>query len=234
MKDMKESRWSLMLMIGLIFLGLMLPVAVAKYKSYDRYVSVKGLCEREVNADKVIWPLVYKSVGNDLNLVYNNIESNNSVIIKFLTDGGIPASDITVSVPVVSDKFTQEYGSNDRAFRFVAKNVITVCTRDVDKVLALMEKQANIIKSGIALEEDWESRTEFSFNALNDIKPEMVEEATKNARQTAEKFAKDSDSRLGKIREASQGTFTITDRDSNTPYIKTVRVVTSVTYYLKN
>ena len=75
---------------------------------------------------------------------------------------------------------------------------------------------------------------EFQYEGLNDIKPQMIEEATRNAREAAEKFAKDSDSRLGKIRTANQGTFTIENRDSNTPYIKKVRVVTSVTYYLKN
>jgi hypothetical protein len=80
----------------------------------------------------------------------------------------------------------------------------------------------------------WENPVEFKYEGLNDIKPQMVEEATRNARETAIKFAKDSGSRLGKIKTANQGTFTITDRDSNTPYIKQVRVVTSVTYYLKN
>ena len=74
----------------------------------------------------------------------------------------------------------------------------------------------------------------YEFTGLNDIKPQMIEDATKNARAAAEKFAKDSDSKLGKIKSASQGQFTIANRDENTPYIKSVRVVTTVTYYLKN
>jgi hypothetical protein len=126
-----------------------------------------------------------------------------------------------------------EYGNNDRLYRYVTTNVITVCTKDVDKVLSLMKTQSSLIKKGITISaNDWENPIEFKFEGLNELKPGMVEEATKNARETAEKFAKDSDSKLGKIKTASQGTFTINNRDSNTPEIKIVRIVTYVTYYL--
>ena len=102
-------------------------------------------------------------------------------------------------------------------------------------VLELMSKQSELLKKGIVTGGNkWENPVEFSYNGLNDIKPEMIEEATKNARETAEKFAKDSNSRLGKIKSANQGTFSISDRDSNTPHIKKVRVVTSITYYLED
>ena len=221
-------------MVGLIVLGLMLPATASRLKSYDRTVNVKGLCEREVKADKVIWPMVFKVVGNDLGAVYSEIESKTSTLKSYLLKGGVSPEEITVAIPTISDKFTQEYGSNDRAYRFVAKCTITVCSKDVDGILALMGGQNALIKQGIALENDWEARSEFTFEALNDIKPAMIEEATKNAREVAQKFAKDSDSRLGKIKQASQGTFTITDRDSSTPYIKKVRIVTNVTYYLNN
>ena len=114
--------------------------------------------------------------------------------------------------------------------------MITVCTQDVDKVLALMSRQQELLKKGIVVgsANQWENPVEFKYEGLNAIKPQMIEEATRNAREAAQKFAKDSGSRLGKIRTANQGTFTIENRDSNTPYIKRVRVVTSVTYYLKN
>jgi hypothetical protein len=106
----------------------------------------------------------------------------------------------------------------------------------VDAVLALMGKQSELLKKGIVTggSNQWENPVDFRYEGLNDIKPEMIEEATRNAREAANKFANDSGSRLGKIKTANQGTFTIEDRDSNTPYIKKVRVVTSVTYYLKN
>jgi hypothetical protein len=219
-------------MVGLMFLGAMLPQAVKQFRSYERTVNVKGLCEKEVPADKVIWPLAFKAVGDNLEPLNAEIDRKTAEIKKFLTDGGINPSEITVSLPSISDKFTQEYGSNDRRYRYVAKEIVTVCTKDVDKVLALMASQNKLLRAGITLEDDWESRPEFSFEGLNDVKPEMIEEATKNAREVALKFAKDSDSRLGKIKQATQGTFSISDRDSNTPQIKNVRVVTNVTYYL--
>lgn len=222
-------------MTGLIVLGMMIPRAVSKYRSFDRTVNVKGLCEKEVMADKVIWPVVYKVMANDIQSVYDQTDGNNAVILSFLESGGIADSEITVSVPSISDKFANEYGSNDRAYRYIATSVITVCTDKVDEVLALMSRQAELLKKGIVTGgNNWENPVEFKYEGLNDIKPQMIEEATRNAREAAQKFAKDSDSRLGKIRTASQGTFTIENRDSNTPYIKKVRVVTSVTYYLKN
>ena len=226
----------LFVMIGLIVLGSMMPKAVQKYRSYDRTVNVKGLCEKEVKADKVIWPVVYKVMADDVQTIYNETDASNEAIVAFLKAGGIKDDEITVSVPVISDKFATEYGSNDRAYRFISKNVVTVCTSDVDAVLALMAKQSVLLKKGIVAGggNQWENPVEFRYEGLNVIKPAMIEEATRNARETANKFAKDSGSKLGKIKTANQGTFTIEDRDSNTPYIKKGRVVTSVTYYLKN
>ena len=226
----------LFIMVGLVVLGMMMPRAVEKYRSYDRTVNVKGLCEKEVKADKVIWPVVYRVMANDIQSVYDQTDGNNAEIIAFLKSGGISDSEITVSVPEISDKYASEYGSNDRTFRYIAKNVITVCTSDVDEVLALMSRQSELLKKGIVTAggNQWENPVEFKYEGLNGIKPEMIEEATRNAREAAQKFAKDSDSRLGKIKNANQGTFTIENRDSNTPDIKKIRVVTSVTYYLKN
>lgn len=226
----------LAIMLGLIVMGAMLPKAVGKFRSYDRTVNVKGLCEKEVKADRVIWPIVYKVMANDIQSIYDQTDANNSVIVSFLEKGGINASEISVSMPQISDKFANEYGDNDRAFRYIAKSVITVYTSDVDTVLSLMGRQSELLKKGIVTggSNQWENPVEFKYEGLNDIKPQMIEEATQNAREAAMKFAKDSGSRLGKIKTASQGTFTIENRDSNTPYIKNVRVVSSVTYYLKN
>lgn len=225
----------LCIMAGLVVLGIMIPTAVMKYRSFDRTVNVKGLCEKEVRADKVIWPIVYKVMSDNVQSIYSQIDAANAVIVDFLKAGGVTEDEMTVSVPQISDKLANEYGDTNRAFRYIAKNVVTVCTSDVDKVLALMASQADLLKKGVVtVGNDWENPVEFRYEGLNGVKPEMIEEATQNARETAEKFAKDSDSRLGKIKTANQGTFTIEDRDSNTPYIKKVRVVTSVTYYLKN
>lgn len=226
----------LCILAGLVVSGVMLPLSVSRYRSFDRTVNVKGLCEKEVKADKVIWPIVYKVMADDIQSIYNQTDANNDAVTAFLKEGGINENEISVSSPQISDEFANEYAGMKRTYRFIAKNVITVCTSDVDKVLALMSRQQELLKKGVVVGGDnrWENPVEFKYEGLNDIKPQMIEEATRNVREAAQKFAKDSDSRLGKIRTANQGTFTIENRDSNTPYIKKVRVVTSVTYYLKN
>ncbi len=225
----------LAVMVGLMVLGIMIPVAVKEYRSFDRTVVVKGLCEKEVEADKVIWPITYKVMSNDVQSVYDMTDNSNAQIMDFLKSGGISEAEITVSVPSVSDKLANEYGDNNRAFRYIATNVVTVCSDKVDDVLALLSRQSELLRKGVVISgNSWENPLEFKYEALNELKPIMVEEATKNAREVAQKFASDSGSRLGKIKTASQGVFSIESRDSNTPHIKKVRVVTSVTYYLKN
>lgn len=220
---------------AIVIAGAMLPVSVSKFKSYDRTVEVKGLCEREVKADKVIWPLTFKIANNDLTAALANIDKANAAIVKFLKDGGIDESEINIATPRINDKYTSsEYGNNDRQFRYLCTSVVTVCTGNVDAVLALLPRQSELMKDGITLfENEWDdNKIRFNFEGLNEIKPMMIEEATKNAREAAIKFAQDSESSLGKIKTATQGNFSIEARDANTPQIKRVRVVTSVTYYL--
>ena len=125
--------------------------------------------------------------------------------------------------------------SNEINYRYNVTSIITVSSGQVDKVRQLITRQADLLKKGVAITgDDYRYTTQYEFTRLNDIKPEMIEEATVAARNAAEKFAKDSDSKLGKIRRANQGQFVISDRDNNTPYIKQVRVVTTIDYYLKD
>jgi len=230
--ESNRNFFALAVFAGLAIIGVMLPVSVGRFTASTRTVSVKGLCEREVSADKVIWPIKFKVVGNDLAAVYREVESKNDVVASFLEKGGVKADEITRAVPAISDKYTQEYGSNDRAFRYVATSTITVCSKDVALVKRLIDSQNVLLESGVAPQTDWDCGVSYSFEGLNDIKPEMIQEATRNAREVAQKFAQDSRSRLGKIKQANQGTFSIEDRDANTPSIKKVRVVTNVVYFL--
>ena len=223
------------IMLGLMFLGAMMPVAVKVMRSSNRTVYVKGLCEREVKADKVIWPITFKVMSNDNQQLYAEIARQQEEVLRFLQRNGIAGEEVSVANPAISDKFANEYGDNNRVYRYIATSVITVCSSQVDLVRLLMSRQSELLTKNVLIaENNWENPVEFTYEALNDIKPEMIEEATRNAREAAEKFAKDSGSKLGKISDASQGTFTISNRDQNTPYIKKVRVVTSVSYYLKN
>lgn len=223
------------LAVGILLLGFVVKSAVSMFIEKERVVSVKGLAEMDVPADLVVWPLVYKEAGNDPAAMYETLTRKNGLIVDFLKSKGISENEISVSPPSVYDKQGDRYSSDNSPFRYKAASVITVTSRQVDVVRHLMQEQAELMKQGIAIVgDDYQYRVTYEFTGLNEIKPAMIEEATKNARSAAEKFAKDSDSNLGKIRNANQGTFSITDRDANTPYIKHVRVVTTVTYYLED
>ena len=221
--------------ISVVIAGLSLRSGIVTFKEMDRKVSVKGLAEREVKADKVTWPLIYKEIGNDPSEMYDRLSSKNKRVIAFLKSAGIKDSDISVNPPVISDRQADNYSNEIMNYRYKATSVITVTSSEVDKVRQLMRRQSELMKQGIAIvsEEYGNNSITYEFTGLNKIKPEMVEEATKNARTTAQKFAEDSDSKLGGIRNAQQGQFSIEDRDANTPYIKKVRVVNTVEYSLE-
>lgn len=226
---------SAILAVGLALLGVFVYNGINSLAKRDRVVSVRGLAEKEVQADRVIWPLAYKTVGDDLGSVYRDISSANKKIQTFLIKNGIKASDIANGAPQVNDLWTNEYRDNVNRQRYNATSVTTVSSSDVAKVRALMTRTGELLSQGIAIApNDYNYPIQFDFTSLNKIKPQMIEQATKNAREAAEKFAKDSESKLGKIKSAQQGLFSIEDRDSNTPYIKEVRVVTTVDYYLDN
>ena len=221
--------------LGMLILGVSLYATVGNFKSYDRCVTVKGLCEKEVMADKVIWPIVYKQGGNELGRLYNTVQDMNNTIIEFLHEAGVTDDEITVNSPSILDTRTNLY-SDRKDYIYIVTAGVTVCSDKVDLVVKLQTQQAKLYEKGIpvGMEDNWAYPTTYSFTGLNDIKPAMIEEATINARQAAEKFAKDSKSKLGKIKTATQGQFSVSDRDNNTPYIKNVRVVTNVVYYLKD
>ena len=221
--------------IGIFLGGLSIANSIIKTQEMSRVVNVKGLSVREVSADKVIWPITYKEIGNNLNELYNTLNDKNNIIISFLKENGIEDSEIIIAAPEIVDLQAERYGNQNYAYRYNVTSIITITSNKVDLVTELMIKQADLIKKGVAIiVGGYEYRPTFTFTGLNDIKPQMIEEATINARTTAEKFAADSQSKLGKIKTANQGQFTINDRDSNTPQIKEVRVVTSVTYFLED
>lgn len=231
MKNLKVE--ALLIAVGLMVLGYMVRAGINDFKDKERIVSVKGLAEMEVRADKVTWPLMYKVVGNDLLNVYNNINEKNAAIVKFLNENGITDDEISIAAPEVIDLQAERYISGTIPNRYNTTSVITVSSRNIEKVRDLIGEQATLLKQGIAITGgDYRYNVSYEFTGLNEIKPQMIEEATKNARASAEKFAHDSNSKLGKIKNANQGQFSISDRDSNTPYIKSVRVVTTVNYYL--
>lgn len=223
-------------MIGLLALAISFPVGIAKYTASKHRVSVRGLCEKEVKADRAIWPISFKVAGNDLATTNAEVKKQQEIVMDWLLEKGFAKDEISISAPSIDDNKNTSYSSDNIRFDYIIKSTVTVCTKNVDLVVSLQSQQFELLNKGIAISSGnyWgDTKVTYDFTALNDIKPEMIEKATTNAREAAEKFAKDSGSKVGRITNASQGQFSINSRDSETPYIKTVRVVTSVEYQLK-
>jgi hypothetical protein len=226
----------LCIVIGLSSLGYLLGDAAIRFKEYERTVTVKGLSEREYKADIVIWPIQFSVASNDLGEIYRLIDISSEKIKAFLEKAGVGAAEISYSAPAITDKSAQQYGNQSKAeFRYTASQTVTVYSEDIETVRSVMERMSSLGKQGIVFTAgDYQSQTEYIFTRLNEVKPEMIEEATRKAREVAGKFASDSKSTLGKIQKASQGQFSINDRDKNNPHIKKVRVVSTVAYYLSD
>ena len=220
--------------LGLATLGYLLGNAAIKFKEYERTVTVKGLSEREYEADIVIWPIEFTEASNNLGELYGSIERSTEKIRVFLEEAGISQEEITFSIPSITDKSAQQYGNQAKAeFRYTAMQTVTAYSKNIKSVRSVMGTLSELGKQGIVFSGgNYQSTTEYLFTRLNEAKPGMIEEATRKAREVAEKFASDSKSTLGKIRKASQGQFSINARDKNNPHIKKVRVVSTVEYYL--
>lgn len=223
------------IMIGLIALGIFVCKGLRSIAEKDQFVTVKGLAEREVIANKVVWPIPYYCVSNDIQQLYDELDKSSAAIIQFLKSNGISDSEIILSTPNVTDRLAQSYTPENLTYRYQGRDVITVSSAQVEKVIELMKKQILLMKQGVNIgsEYGYGSEASFEYTDLNKIKPEMIEEATRNARAVAQKFAEDSESELGGIRNANQGQFSISS-DDTTPHIKNIRVVTTIDYILKN
>lgn len=226
---------AVILAVGIFLLGVEVNSGLGSISANQRTVTVRGLCEKEVKANKVTWPIVSKAVGNYLPTIYSGIENTNNAILAFLKNNGIKDDEISINAPQVVDMQADRYNSNPSPFRYNVTNVVVVTSQQVDLVRKLIERQTELLKQGIAIVAgDYQYQTTYEYTDLNTIKPGMIADATKNAREAANKFAEDSQSKLGKIKTASQGQFSIEDRDQYTPYIKRVRVVSTIVYFLKD
>lgn len=222
-----------LLAIGIVILGICIKWGVDDFVNKDRRVTVKGLAEMEVPADKVIWPILSKEIGNDLPTLYTKIRTTNAAITAYLKAGGLQDSEICVNAPVVIDLNAERYSSIQSSYRYIITSVITVTSSKVDKVRSLLQRQGELLKDGIAIVSgDYDNPIRYDYTSLNSIKGKMMDEAIDNASATAKQFADVSKSKLGRIENASQGQISIEDRDPNSPHIKRVRVVTTITYTL--
>jgi uncharacterized protein len=240
----------ILLAFGLIVGGWVLGAQIKATRLSDRYVTVKGLVERKVKSDLAIWPLSYKEAGDDLASVYAKTESDKKAVLAFLDQQGIQSAEIELGVVRVVDTQANEYGGGNRApHRYIVEQQITVRTARVDQVAAAAQKTMQLLQKGIVLSGERGQGLAYKFAGLNSVKPDMITEATRNARAAADRFASDSGSKVGSIRQANQGVFSILPADqgsdtsepgeygggnsADSSLMKTIRVVTTVEYYLE-
>jgi hypothetical protein len=240
------------LMLGLIIGCWLLGAEIKATRMADRYVTVKGLVERTVKSDSAVWPVSFKESGNDLAQVFTKSEEDKNAVLKFFADQGVAQQDITVGQIQVTDKQANEYGGNNNGGpRYIVQQTVTVSSKDVDKIAAAGQKTSRLLQAGIIIVGGYGQGIRYLFNGLNALKPDMITEATRNARASADRFAADSGSQVGSIRTANQGVFSISaangggeasggggedgpggNGNPDASIMKTVRVVTTVDYYL--
>ena len=218
--------------LGLVGSGSYLNDAVQSWTQADRVVSVKGLAEREVEADLVLWPLSFAVAADNLADLYQAIDEARNKVTAFLTQAGFSKDELSFAAPVVEDQWANQYGEQRPPQRYKADAVLLVRSQQVANVKKTQPESAQLVSQGVLLTQRYEHKIQYIFTRLNEIKPQMIAEATANARQAAQQFAEDADASVGAIRSAQQGYFSVEDLDSYTPDIKQVRVVTNVEYLL--
>jgi len=255
MSEAGQVGWNPSLMLGsflafgLVVGGWVLGGEIKATRLSDQYVTVRGLAERDVKSDLAIWPLDFKEVGDDLPLLYAKTQADKDAIAQFLGQQGIQPSEIDLGTVRVVDTQANEYGGPARAaHRYIIEQQIAVRTPRVDTVAAAVQNTALLLQKGIVLGGNPNGGVAYRFTGLNSIKPDMITEATRNARTAAERFASDSGSKVGAIRQANQGIFSIAAADhssdtaeggyagafnADSSIMKTVRVVTTMEYYLE-
>jgi hypothetical protein len=227
---------SLILSFGMIAAGSFIKDGLIQIKTADRYVTVKGLAERDVKSDLAVWPIQFKVADNDLAAARAELSRQEKIIRDFMTKNGIDQNDVSVQQISVNDAFTQQYRQNNVAMRYAIDQTMVVRTTDVDAVAKAANNISDLVAEGVLI--GYGALPQYSFTKLNDIKPAMIADATQNAREAAQQFAKDSGARVGDIRSASQGYFSIQPRDHivnaspGTALFKKVRVVSTVEYSL--
>lgn len=221
---------ALLIALGLAAGGWLSAQGLAKFRTADRYVTVKGLAERHVEADLVVWPLPHAVAGNDLAQVQAALDANTAAIRRFFTDAGFGDEEIVVSPPRLEDRAAYAWGEQQPRERYRYSNTVTLRTARVGEALEALRRTGELVASGVLLAEG--GFPQFEYTRLNDIKPALIAEATAAARASAEQFAQDAKAKVGGIRSANQGQIDISDRDQGSPQVKKIRVVTTVEYFL--
>lgn len=224
---------------GLLGAGWLAGQGITRFRTDDRYVTVKGSAERTVDADLVVWPLAHSVLGSDLAGLQSQLDANTAAIQRFFTEAGFGPGEVSVAPPRLEDRWTYSSVDNRPPERYRYSTTVTLRTTQVPKALAALRGSGRLVAQGVQLGgEGGEGASaggpSFEFTHLNTIKPALIAEATSNARRSAEQFAKDSGAHVAGIRSANQGVVSIEDRDAGSPHVKTVRVVSTVEYFLRD
>ncbi len=224
-----------LLALGLGIFGIEIGAAVKKGREFDRYFTVRGLSEREVKATLVIWPIRFSVDSNDLPSLQGEMKKARSVVMEFLKENNISIEDCVLGLPSILDRADERREREEKILpRFNAVMTLVVRSKKVDIVKAAIQRSEVLVAKGIPLiSDDYGHKIEFLYDGINSIKPEMIEEATANARAAAQKFAQDSKATVGRIRRATQGVVEVEDRDVASPELKIVRVVTTIDFFIE-
>ena len=238
---------ALALVIGMIGGASILSEGLVSMKKGERYVTVRGVAEKEVKADLAVWPIRVRVAHNDLSEAGKAADEARKKVIAFLSENQIRPEDIASQNQRVEDRQAKDYDQGKAAFRYLVEYTILVRSTEVDKIRQISQMTDKLVAAGVVLSSqgNWDrTGPQFIFTQLNAIKPEMMASATKSAREVASQFAADSGSEVGSIRRASQGLFSIADRDRNaqgegdganggvSDINKKVRVVVTLDYFI--
>jgi hypothetical protein len=236
---------ALLIALGIAAGGWLVGQGFANARMADRFVTVKGIAEREVKADLALWPIRVVTTDNDLAKAQERMAENMRRVREFLTKHGVDLAGSELQRLQVRDANANQYGDTSRVRdRYVIQQTLMVRSDKPDAIAAVSQLAGEMVAAGIVLSSEDDGYAaggpRFLYTKLNEIKPPMIAEATARARESAEKFAQDSQSRLGGIRHANQGVFEILPRDQgpgvpeSAQVSKLVRVVSTVEYYLEN
>jgi uncharacterized protein len=223
---------ALLLAVGVSLGGSFVGEGLSNWNSGRRIIAVKGLSEREVPASVATWSISYRTTGNDLGAINRKLSESTKTVLAFLKTAGFEEKDMAVQPPALHDA-SMEPREKDVPLppeRFRAEQSVLLRTAKVDLIKPALASASALMMNGVLLSGGCQPN--YIYNQLNEIKPTMIQEATKNARIAAEQFSRDSQTSLGKLRGASQGWFQVEDRDAATPERKMVRVVVDVDYEL--
>lgn len=231
---------ALILGISAIIAAALIGDGLTDLRTGDRYVTVKGVAEREVTADLALWPIRFVATGNSLNAAQEKARSSRDAIQAFLKLQAISQDAVELQRLDVTDTRANPYQNSNGGQQFIINQTLMVRSTDIDRIRQAAQGVSELVDSGVVLSSDYgPSGPTYLFNGLNNIKPDMIAEATASAREAAAQFARDANTELGGLRRANQGVFQILARDQapgvmeEQQPVKTVRVVSTVEYYLR-